>query len=139
MSRIVEGLDQKDLVRKSNHGTPTTEVSMLALQTSAQTATLVRERGHRARRGAQPALSVEQLHAVLDSHGSGTSLESASPLVFTHQPLCMITGVLRSPDIEHLAQQFSNLFVRIGLDDHDDKTVHLHLEIAKKPLKPCLT
>ncbi len=52
-------------------------------------------------------------------------------LTSSHQTLCMITGVLRSPDIEHLAQQFSNLFVRIGLHDHDDATIQLHLQIAK--------
>lgn len=31
--------------------------------------------------------------------------------------MCLITGVLRSPDIEHLAQAFGNLFSRIGLAD----------------------
>lgn len=54
-----------------------------------------------------------------------------SVLTFAHEPICMVTGVLRSPDIEHLAQFFANLFVRIGLEDHDDKTIEHHQNIAK--------
>lgn len=41
-------------------------------------------------------------------------------------PLCLITGVLRSPDVEHLMQHFANLFVRIGLEDHPKETVDFH-------------
>ena len=52
-------------------------------------------------------------------------------LNLVHEPLCMITGVLRSPDIEHLAQQFANLFVRIGLEDQGQVTVNRHLATAK--------
>jgi len=54
-----------------------------------------------------------------------------SILTFAHEPLCMTTGVLRSPDIEHLAQCFANLFVRIGLEDHEDQTIEHHQNIAK--------
>jgi hypothetical protein len=52
-------------------------------------------------------------------------------LTFAHEPICMITGVLRSPDIEHLGQQFANLFVRIGLEDHDRQQIERHCELAK--------
>jgi hypothetical protein len=69
---------------------------------------------------------------------SGLERESAqsdaglmSVLTYAHEPICMITGVLRSPDIEHLAQYFANLFVRIGLEDHDDQTIEQHQNIAK--------
>jgi len=52
-------------------------------------------------------------------------------LSFKHEPICLITGVLRSPDLEHLAQQFANLFVRIGLDDHEQSTIDTHIQLAK--------
>lgn len=51
-------------------------------------------------------------------------------LTFSHQPICMITGVLRSPDIEHLMQQFSSLFIRIGLEDQSNETITLHCQLA---------
>jgi hypothetical protein len=54
-----------------------------------------------------------------------------STLTFDHEPICMITGVLRTPDIEHLAQQFANLFVRIGLEDHEQQTIEHHQKLAK--------
>jgi hypothetical protein len=54
-----------------------------------------------------------------------------SILTFTHEPICMLTGVLRSPDIEHLAQYFANLFVKIGLEDYEDQTVTYHQNMAK--------
>jgi hypothetical protein len=54
-----------------------------------------------------------------------------SILTFAHEPICMMTGVLRSPDIEHLAQYSANLFVRIGLEDHEDQTIEHHQNTAK--------
>lgn len=54
-----------------------------------------------------------------------------STLTFAHEPICMVTGVLRSPDIEHLAQSFANLFVRIGIEDHEEQTIENHKNIAK--------
>jgi hypothetical protein len=54
-----------------------------------------------------------------------------STLTFYRDPICMITGVLRSPDIEHLAQNFSNLFIRIGLDDYDEAAIDHHSRISK--------
>lgn len=69
---------------------------------------------------------------------NGLDLETArsdagliSALTYECEPICMITGVLRSPDIEHLAQCFANLFVRIGLEDHDDQTVERHQIVVK--------
>lgn len=56
----------------------------------------------------------------------------ATLLSFAHEPICMMTGVLRSPDIEHLAQSFANLFVRIGLEDYDDHTIEHHQKSAKR-------
>jgi hypothetical protein len=58
-------------------------------------------------------------------------LEAKTQLTFTKDPICMITGVLRSPDIEHLVQQFAILFERIGLEDYQDTTIENHIEIAK--------
>lgn len=52
-------------------------------------------------------------------------------LTFDHEPICMVTGVLRSPDIEHLMQSFASLFVRIGLVDQDLSVIDKHIEIAK--------
>lgn len=43
--------------------------------------------------------------------------------------MCLMTGVLRSPDIEHLAQAFGNLFSRIGLVD---QTLETARRIAEK-------
>jgi len=70
---------------------------------------------------------------------SGLEKESAqsepglmSILTFAHDPICMITGVLRSPDIEHLAQFFASLFIKIGLEDHEDHTVEYHQNIVKR-------
>jgi hypothetical protein len=52
-------------------------------------------------------------------------------LSFTSDPICMITGVLRSPDIEHLAQYFASVFVRIGLEDYEEDAVTHHQALAK--------
>ncbi len=52
-------------------------------------------------------------------------------LTFAHEPICMVTGVLRSPDIEHLTQQYSKLFSRIGLEDHQKSTFDQHYAILK--------
>jgi len=59
--------------------------------------------------------------SILATEGVGHNL------TFEHEPLCMITGVLRSPDIEHIMQQFSNLFTRIGLDDQTEETIKHHV------------
>ena len=48
-----------------------------------------------------------------------------------YEPICMVTGVLRSPDIEHLTQQFANLFVRIGLEDQSQTTVERHIALLQ--------
>ena len=52
-------------------------------------------------------------------------------LTFAHEPICLVTGVLRSPDVEHLAQHFATLFVRIGLEDHAKAVVDRHCSIVK--------
>jgi hypothetical protein len=52
-------------------------------------------------------------------------------LDFRHDLSCMVTGVLRSPDMEHLGQQFSQLFVRIGLEDQRQSTLENHIKIVK--------
>jgi hypothetical protein len=67
----------------------------------------------------------------LSAEEAKTDPEAVSQLCFSHDPICMITGVLRSPDIEHLAQQFANLFVRIGLEDYADTIVEHHAIMAK--------
>lgn len=54
-----------------------------------------------------------------------------SQLSFKHDPICMVIGVLRSPDIEHLTQHFASLFGRIGLEDHGQPVVDHHVAIAK--------
>jgi hypothetical protein len=51
-------------------------------------------------------------------------------LTFEHDPICMMTGVLRSPDVEHLAQHFSNLYIRIGLKDQDANLPEKYLALA---------
>ena len=60
------------------------------------------------------------------------SEEAQSKLCFDFDPICMVTGVLRSPDIEHLAQRFANLFVRIGLEEHDEQLVDEHTNIMRE-------
>lgn len=62
-----------------------------------------------------------------------------SVLTFANEPVCMITGVLRSPDIENLAQHFANLFVRIGLEDYHDTIIQHHQDLAKTGEATCLT
>jgi hypothetical protein len=52
-------------------------------------------------------------------------------LTFALESICMVTGVLRSPDIEHLTQQFANLFVRVGLEDHTQSAIAEHIRMAK--------
>ena len=69
--------------------------------------------------------------AGLEQESARSDAGLMSVLTFAHEPICMITGVLRSPDIEHLAQCFANLFVRIGLEDHEDQTIEHHQNIAK--------
>lgn len=69
--------------------------------------------------------------AGLERENARSDESLTSVLTFDHEPICMVTGVLRSPDIEHLAQYFANLFVRIGLEDHDDETVERHQNLAK--------
>ena len=72
-----------------------------------------------------------QITAGLEQDGVRSDPELQSVLTFAHEPICMITGVLRSPDIEHLAQCFATLFVRIGLVDHQDQTIEQHEIIAR--------
>jgi hypothetical protein len=70
-------------------------------------------------------LSCETMRSIvsgLEDTQASTDPAIRTALTFDHAPICMITGVLRSPDIEHLAQQFANLFVRIGLEDHEEMT-----------------
>ena len=62
-----------------------------------------------------------------DIHEFDPSTAGAGMLNLTHEPICMVTGVLRSPDVEHLAQQFANLFVRIGLEDQSQLTINQHI------------
>jgi hypothetical protein len=49
--------------------------------------------------------------------------------------ICLITGVLRTPDIEHLTQTFAQLFVRIGLEDQTGCLVGKLNQITKKIIK----
>lgn len=79
-------------------------------------------------------LSTEYTSRIVDGIDRESAASDAglmSVLTFAHEPICMITGVLRSPDIEHLAQYFANLFVRIGLEDHEDQIIEQHQTIAK--------
>jgi hypothetical protein len=78
-----------------------------------------------------PIALMKQISDGIEQTGPDVASPRETVLTFAHETICMITGVLRSPDIEHLAQQFSNLFVRIGLDDHDDTTFQQHMQIAK--------
>lgn len=56
---------------------------------------------------------------------------SISHLTFDFEPICMVTGVLRSPDIEHLAQTFSRLYTRIGLEDQESDVIEVCLSKAR--------
>jgi hypothetical protein len=79
-------------------------------------------------------MSRDIMHAVVDGlkdERGGADAALISTLTFAHDPICMITGVLRTPDIEHLAQQFANLFVRIGLEDHEQQTIEQYQRLAK--------
>jgi hypothetical protein len=69
--------------------------------------------------------------AGLEQERAQSDTALLSVVTFDHEPICMVTGVLRSPDVEHLAQYFANLFVRIGLEDHLDRTIDRHQRIAK--------
>lgn len=75
-------------------------------------------------------------HACRIAAGIEFDMEQPDPglmsvLTATHDPACMITGVLRSPDIEHLAQYYANLFVRIGLEDQQEQIIEQHQTLAK--------
>lgn len=74
---------------------------------------------------------MQRIVAGLSQEEANADPEASSQLSFVHDPICMITGVLRSPDIEHLGQHFANLFVRIGVDDYDDTILEHHCNIAK--------
>jgi hypothetical protein len=52
--------------------------------------------------------------------------DTAKILDLTQDTICTVVGVLRSPDVEHLAQVFSQLFVRIGLEDHGIEMYEAH-------------
>ena len=72
-----------------------------------------------------------RIFAGLPKEKADPDLIKVSELTFEHEPICMVTGVLRSPDVEHLAQHFANLFVRIGLEDHALDTVSYHQQLSK--------
>ena len=74
---------------------------------------------------------MQRIVAGLSQEEANADREVSSQISFAHDPICMITGVLRSPDIEHLGQHFANLFVRIGVDDYDDVTLEHHCSIVK--------
>jgi hypothetical protein len=77
-----------------------------------------------------PVNAVKLLCVGLSSEQLSTQPSLSGRLTFSHQPLCMITGVLRSPDIEHLTQQFASLFTRIGLEDQPQETIALHCQMV---------
>jgi hypothetical protein len=52
--------------------------------------------------------------------------EAAHHLTFDYEPLAMIVGVLRSPDMEHLGQHFASLFTRVGLEDQSEEALEHH-------------
>ncbi len=77
--------------------------------------------------------------AIMNGVVSGLTAESARQfplcehhLTFEREHLCMLTGVLRSPDLEHLTQQFAHLFVHIGLEDQKASTIANHVKLAKR-------
>jgi hypothetical protein len=47
-------------------------------------------------------------------------------------PICMITGQLRSPDIEHLCQVFAYLFTRVGIEDVKEELLTQHLDFIEE-------
>ena len=72
------------------------------------------------------------MHLVATGFCESQELPESIRNVFTLaiDPVCMITGVLRSPDVEHLCQRFAQLFTRIGLDDHTTGTISHHKHLA---------
>jgi hypothetical protein len=56
---------------------------------------------------------------------------SANHLSFDHEPISMVLGVLRSPDMEHLAQHYASLFVRVGLEDQRNETIDSHIAFVE--------
>jgi hypothetical protein len=51
---------------------------------------------------------------------------AADHLNFDYDPIAMVVGVLRSPDMEHLAQHFASLFTRVGLEDQSENVLEHH-------------
>jgi hypothetical protein len=74
---------------------------------------------------------MQNIVAGLSQEDARADREASIRLSFVYDPICMTTGVLRSPDIEHLGQHFANLFVRIGVDDYEDTIIESHCTIAK--------
>jgi hypothetical protein len=57
--------------------------------------------------------------AGIEASAQALPNDLASHLTFEHDPICLVTGELRSPFVEHFMQHFARLWDEIGLDDHD--------------------
>jgi hypothetical protein len=75
---------------------------------------------------------MERIVAGITSEAAQACPDCQTHLTFAHEPICLVTGVLRSPDVEHLAQQFATLFIRIGLEDQSEATILQHRQLARQ-------
>jgi len=62
-----------------------------------------------------PTDLIEEINDGIEAEGGDAY--NRDPLSIPQGSLCMFTGVLRSPDLEHLLQNFTTLYTRIGLED----------------------
>lgn len=73
-----------------------------------------------------PKEVIDRIACGLEKEDAHCLEGAADHLNFDYDPIAMVVGVLRSPDMEHLAQHFASLFTRVGLEDQSEDVLENH-------------
>ena len=74
------------------------------------------------------SVPLNDMNKIVHGVDQRTILQEQDLLTFHHVPNCIFTGVLRSPDIEHLVQKFAQIFTAVGIEDQKSMTIKIHLQ-----------
>jgi hypothetical protein len=73
-----------------------------------------------------PTSLMEKIACGVGKEDSDCVSGAGAYLTFDYDPIAMVVGVLRSPDMEHLGQHFASLFTRVGLEDQSEDALQHH-------------
>jgi uncharacterized protein YjgD (DUF1641 family) len=70
-----------------------------------------------------PARFADSIANGLEADAVATQNDVEVHFSFAHDPICLVTGELTSPFIEHFMQHFTRLWSDIGLDDYEPHVI----------------